>query len=141
MIADTVAQNSIYLFRARKAFAQISRLVSSSILALTLVLSPNLGTLSHARNIVAQGNAPRQLRVFQKLWKVVNDTYVYPNFNGVDWAGKKTEIEAKIAAGMGDGEFYFTLRKLIESLHDDHSVYLPPYVAEELFDLYFNPAA
>ena len=100
-------------------------------------------TPTYARDVdhVAQAGSPRQLRIFQKLWKIVNDNYVYANYNGVDWKGKKAEIEAQINAGLSDSEFYFLVRKLIESLHDDHSVYLPPYVAEELFDLYFNPAA
>ena len=86
----------------------------------------------------AQASSPRQLRVFQKLWKIVNDNYIYPDFRGVNWAAKKTEIEAQINAGMDDNAFYLTLRKLISSLNDQHSVYLPPFVAEEIFGLYFN---
>jgi C-terminal peptidase prc len=86
----------------------------------------------------APTQSPRQLRVFQRLWKIVNDNYIYPNFGGVDWAAKKIEIEAQIAAGMDDSTFYLTLRRLIASLNDQHSVYLPPFVAEEIFELYFN---
>src|SRR5689334_3571957 len=86
----------------------------------------------------AQQSAAQQLRVFQKLWKIVNDNYIYPNFNGVDWKAKKVEIEAQINAGMDDAQFYVTMRQLIESLNDKHSAYLPPYVAAEIFELYFN---
>lgn len=89
----------------------------------------------------AQQSAAQQMRVFQKLWKIVNDTYIYPNFNGVDWKAKKAEIEAQINAGMDDAQFYLTLRRLIESLNDGHSAYLPPYVAAEIFELYFNTGA
>lgn len=80
MTADTVAQHFSTSFDARKTFAQIRRLIGSSILAFALLLSPNLATPSQARNIVAQGSAPRQLRIFQKMWKIVNDNYVYSNF-------------------------------------------------------------
>ena len=111
-----------------------ARLVAVIGLIISIAATPFITPATQAR---AQSGA-RQLRVFQKIWRTVNDTYVYPNFNGVDWKGKKAEVEAKIAAGMSDGEFYFTLRKLIESLNDNHSVYLPPYVAEELFQVYFN---
>ena len=85
----------------------------------------------------AQSNS-RQMRIFEQIWKTVNDTYIYPDFHGLDWKGKKAELEAKITASMSDLEFYFRLRKLIESLNDHHSVFLPPYVAEELFQVYFN---
>jgi len=94
-----------------------------------------------ARVAAPQRSPAQQLRVFQKLWKIVNDNYIYPNFNGIDWQAKKVEIEAQINAGVDDSQFYFMLRKLIESLNDQHSVFLPPYVAEEIFDLYFNTGA
>ena len=121
-----------------KAAALIAVLSVTSISPISLI---PLQVHAHGTQHAAQVGSDRQMRIFQKLWKIVNDTYVYPNFNGIDWKGKKTEIEAKINAGLGDSEFYFLLRKLIESLNDQHSVYLPPFVAEELFDLYFNPAA
>ncbi len=88
--------------------------------------------------IGAPARSERQSRVFQKLWKIVNDTYIYPSFNGVDWKGKKGEIEARIAAGMDDGEFYRTMHGLIASLNDQHSVYLPPNVASEIFEQFLS---
>lgn len=85
----------------------------------------------------APAASPRQLRVFQKLWKIVNDTYVYPDFNGVDWNAKKVEMQNLINSGVSDGEFYYAMRRLIESLNDNHSTFLPPYVAEEIYELFF----
>lgn len=101
-----------------------------------LLLFSSTGSPAFARPIAA--NAAQQMRVFQQLWKIVNDTYIYPNFNGVDWKGKKVEVETQINAGLSDGEFYLMLRRLIESLNDDHSFYLPPFAAEELFQLYLD---
>ena len=92
----------------------------------------------HARAGAPVKQAARQNKTFQEVWKIVNENYVYPNFNGVDWKAKKSEMEAAIGAGMGDGEFYFRMRRLIESLNDQHSVFLPPFVAEEIFELYLN---
>ena len=110
--------------------------------SLTSPIQPTLAaTQSNTRVTAPQQSAAQQLRVFQKLWKIVNDNYIYPNFNGIDWQDKKVEIEAQINAGMDDAQFYFMLRKLIESLNDQHSVFLPPYVAEEIFGLYFNTGA
>ena len=110
--------------------------------SLTSPIQPTLAATQTAVPVAApQQSAAQQLRVFQKLWKIVNDNYIYPNFNGIDWQAKKVEIEAQINAGMDDAQFYFMLRKLIESLNDQHSVFLPPYVAEEIFGLYFNTGA
>ena len=68
----------------------------------------------------------RQLRVFNQLWTVVNNRYVYPDFNGLDWAGVKTKTEARIKTGMDDVQFHTLMRDLIISLKDDHSSFLSP---------------
>ncbi len=141
-MGDHMFANAVAV-RATSALTRVVKVLKAGALAAILSFVSLVPAVpSHARDVdrVAQAGSPRQLRVFQKLWKIVNDNYVYPNFNGVDWKGKKVEIEAQISAGISDSEFGFIIRKLIESLNDQHSVYLPPYAAEGLFDLYFNPA-
>ncbi|NOH11769.1 MAG: PDZ domain-containing protein [Chloroflexi bacterium] len=80
----------------------------------------------------AADNVERQLEIFEDLWTVVNEEYVYQDFNGVDWAATKVEYQALIEAGLTADEFYVTLDEMIFSLGDEHSVYLSPeLVAEE----------
>lgn len=71
-------------------------------------------------------DAQRQLRVFQRLWSIVNTRYIYPDFNGVDWRKARTDTESAIRAGMGDARFHETLSDLIDSLGDEHSSFLTP---------------
>jgi hypothetical protein len=38
-----------------------------------------------------------QLSIFENLWTIVNDTYVYPDFNGLDWNTIHQEYRQKIS--------------------------------------------
>ena len=73
----------------------------------------------------------RQLRIFRQLWNIVNDRYIYPDFNGYDWQNAKTDSEARIKAGLSDEQFYDLMRKLVIDLNDDHSSFLSPEEAKE----------
>jgi carboxyl-terminal processing protease len=73
-----------------------------------------------------------QLRIFQSLWSIVNDTYVYPDFNGLDWNAIHLEYRQKISGGLTNQDFYQAINDLISRLGDDHSFFLDPQqVAEQ----------
>ena len=73
-----------------------------------------------------------QLSIFQSLWSVVNDTYVYPDFNGLDWDAINLEYREKITAGLSNQDFYLAMAEVISRLGDDHSFFLDPQqVAEQ----------
>ncbi len=80
---------------------------------------------------VAVGNIDRQLRIFRQLWNLVNDHYIYPNFNGVDWFSVRSDTESRIKAGLTDEQFYGLMQDLVRSLNDNHSSFLSPKQAEE----------
>lgn len=67
-----------------------------------------------------------QLAIFEDLWSIVNDTYVYPDFNGVDWNAIHQEYRQKIAAGLTNEQFYLAMSEVISQLGDDHSFFLEP---------------
>ncbi|MCS7060724.1 MAG: S41 family peptidase [Anaerolineae bacterium] len=74
----------------------------------------------------------RHLRVFEELWEIINEKYIYPDFNGFDWFAARIETEALIRSGLSDEEFYDLMRDLVEKLGDKHSRFLSPAeVAEE----------
>lgn len=81
-------------------------------------------------------SAKKQQHLFDELWEIVNDEYLYPDFNGLDWAGVHDEYSAYIARGLSDQEFYFRMWEVIIRLGDDHSVFLDPYMLEEEEALY-----
>jgi C-terminal peptidase prc len=67
-----------------------------------------------------------QLEVFEELWSVVNDEYLYPDFNGLDWDAIHEEYMERIVAGLETEEFYQAMGEMISRLGDDHSYYLNP---------------
>ena len=73
-----------------------------------------------------------QLSIFEDLWSIVNDTYVYPDFNGLDWNAIHQEYRGKISAGLTNSQFYLAMSEVISKLGDDHSQFLNPQeVAEQ----------
>ena len=67
-----------------------------------------------------------QLEIFQKLWETVNEEYLYPDFNGVDWDDAYDRYKAKVEAGLDTESFYITMDEMIWELNDEHSAYLNP---------------
>src|SRR4030066_180593 len=67
-----------------------------------------------------------QLSIFGNLWTIVDDTYVYPDFNGLDWNAIHQEYMQKISAGLTNEQFYQAMSELITRLGDDHSYFLDP---------------
>lgn len=73
-----------------------------------------------------------QENIFEKLWKIVDEEYLYPDFNGLDWNAVHEEYLQKIQAGLSNDEFYADMEEMISNLGDDHSRFLSPaQVAEE----------
>ncbi len=72
-----------------------------------------------------------QLVAFEELWEIVNQNYLYPDFNGLDWDAIRQEYRQRIEAGLSDPEFYQAMGEMIFRLGDNHSVYLSPDEARE----------
>lgn len=67
-----------------------------------------------------------QLQVFESLWQAVNEDYLYPDFNGLDWQAIHEEYRQRIEAGLSNEEFYLAMDEMIYRLGDDHSIFLSP---------------
>ncbi len=82
--------------------------------------------------VVTDERTARQLRVFSQLWETVRDTYVYPDYNGLDWDAVRGRYGARIEAGLEDEAFIDAMQEMIDELGDEHSgFYSPEEVAEE----------
>ncbi len=67
-----------------------------------------------------------QLRIFQELWEIVDQEYMYEDFNGVDWDAVYGEFRARVEAGLTQDEFYLAMSEMIDTLGDEHSSFLSP---------------
>jgi C-terminal peptidase prc len=67
-----------------------------------------------------------QESIFQDLWLIVRDQYLYPDYNGLDWNAIRVEYLARIRAGLSNTDFYLAMDEMIARLGDEHSVYLNP---------------
>lgn len=73
-----------------------------------------------------------QLDIFEELWDIVNDEYLYEDFNGFDWQEAYEAYGALIEDGLSTPDFYLAMDEMLYSLGDEHSVFLDPLqVAEE----------
>ncbi len=81
-------------------------------------------------NTDAQDTAS-QLRIFDDLWQIVNDDYLYTNFNGLDWPEVQISTEKQIRAGMTFTQFYRLMDSVMTSLNDGHSYFLSPQQAKD----------
>jgi len=67
-----------------------------------------------------------QLRIVDQIENIVEDVYVYPDFNGKDWAGIVARYRAMVEEGLDTDEFYFEMYNMISELEDDHSAFISP---------------
>jgi len=72
-----------------------------------------------------------QLDIFEELWQLINDEYLYADFNGLDWNLVYEEYSDLVKTGMSNEEFYLPMDEMIARLGDDHSMYLSPDEAVE----------
>jgi C-terminal peptidase prc len=73
----------------------------------------------------------RQLAAFEELWGIVNQNYLYTDFNGLDWNAVRQEYRQRIEAGLSDEDYYLAMSEMIFRLGDNHSIYLSPQEARE----------
>jgi carboxyl-terminal processing protease len=80
---------------------------------------------------VTEVSKEEQLRILRQIEQVVEDIYVYPDFNGKDWNEIQARYQAKIEAGLNTQSFYNELSAMIEELGDEHSFFLSPIEVAE----------
>lgn len=95
----------------------------------TLTPSPTLPSPT----LTVQGpDSAQQIAIFEQLWQIVRDEYLYPDYNGADWEAIGAEYRRRVQAGMTPEAFYQAMDEMLAQLKDDHSVFLSPQeVAEE----------
>ncbi len=81
---------------------------------------------------LASLDAGERSRVFEQVWTLIRDRYVYTDFRGQNWDLIKAEFAPKTAAASDPTEFYDLIDEMIGLLGDDHTrLDSPQDVAEE----------
>jgi hypothetical protein len=75
-----------------------------------------------------------QLRILGDLGQIVEEVYVYPDYNGKDWNEIESRYRAKIEAGLDTESFYTEMQNMVTELGDDHSFFLSPLEVQESED-------
>lgn len=73
----------------------------------------------------------QRLQLFEEVWSTVDEHYLYPDFQGLDWDAVHAEFEPQVAAAQTNEAFYDLLTAMVERLGDQHSRFLAPSAAEE----------
>lgn len=71
-----------------------------------------------------------QLEILDDIGNIVEEVYVYPDFNGRDWQEIEYRYQALIEAGLATETFYFEMQNMINELQDEHSFFLSPLEVE-----------
>ena len=77
-----------------------------------------------------------QLTILDELVKKINEIYLYPDFNGVDWQTLVNKEKNKIQTGLDTPVFYKNMQSLVYALGDEHSSYLSPLEVDAYMALY-----
>jgi len=66
------------------------------------------------------------LRILNRIERIVDHVYIYPDYNGNDWTGIVARYRAEVEAGIDTDQFYLEMHFMINELGDDHSSYISP---------------
>jgi len=80
--------------------------------------------------------SPLQAQLWEELWRTVNDNYLYPDFNGLDWNAVHAELTQWVALGQTDEQFYQAMYDAILRLGDHHSTFFSPVQAKKMDEQY-----
>ncbi len=56
-----------------------------------------------------------------RVWKLIDERFYDPKFNGVDWEHVRDQFVPRAEAARSDAEFYAALKGMVRSLHDSHT--------------------
>jgi carboxyl-terminal processing protease len=95
-------------------------------------IPPDVSAQATAEEVqVTEISKREQLSILKDIEHIVEDVYVYPDFNGKDWDKIVAKYRGEIEAGMDTQSFYDAMSALITELGDEHSSFLSPVVRAE----------
>ncbi len=87
-------------------------------------------SLTPTATLAPLANTDRE-RIFDEVWALVRDRYLYSDYRGVDWQAARETYRPRAVAAESPEAFYQIMGELIELLGDDHSRFESPRVVAE----------
>jgi len=98
--------------------------IVTCLIALAEAIAPQSFVLAQESSKAASSNIlisrEDRLKVFAKLWDRVNDEYLYPEFNGVNWAQVKETYRPQVERAKNKMQLYDVLQNMLDGLHSSH---------------------
>ena len=69
-----------------------------------------------------------RIKAFEKVWRIIDEDFYDPAFNGADWKGARSRYRPRIEAVGSDDEFYSLLDEMLAELKDSHTRFHRPKV-------------
>lgn len=89
--------------------------------------TPTRGVVQAAPTPTAVTYTTRErLALYHEVWEIVNENYVYPDFNGVDWAALEHAYDDAIRTAPDTAAFYAIIQSVVDRLDDDHTRFDTP---------------
>lgn len=67
-----------------------------------------------------------QLKLFNTLARILDQSYLYTDFKGVDWPGVVAEFRGRVERGLDAEHFYAEMEQFVRRLGDEHSRFDSP---------------
>jgi len=67
-----------------------------------------------------------QLKLFNALARIIDDVYVYPDYNGLNWPSIVSDFRRKVDGGLDTEAFYTEMENFVKRLGDEHSYFDSP---------------
>jgi carboxyl-terminal processing protease len=97
-----------------------------------IVLIPVLQGFGHHQN-----KNEGYLRIFETIWKKVEETYFDPTFGGLDWGKIHDRYQPQIASAQNDEDCYTLVNKMLWGLNVSHAAFIPPGLLAEVEPIVF----
>lgn len=72
------------------------------------------------------------LATFDAAWRIINESYFDPNFNGLDWEAVRTELRPQAQAAKDVSELRHVIESMLQRLGDSHMAVIPRDLARSL---------
>ena len=90
----------------------------------------NFGNVANAQTASILSEKDRG-KVFEKVWRLVDERYYDPKMNGVNWNSQKDIYRPMTKKSRTDAEFYDVMKKMVGEMNDAHTRFLTPREAKE----------
>lgn len=93
---------------------------------LSILVLPSMAAGHSVAPREAADAAAARMATFETVWKIVNEKFYDPTFNGVDWQDVRTRYAPRVAGIANDADLYPLLNAMLGELKVSHLAVIPP---------------